>query len=134
MFVLSKGKPKFFNPIKATTLFAGKKNTTTHRRDKQELSDASGYGKERKEERIIGNVFTYQPERGSKHPAAFPERLAKDHITSWSNEGDVVLDPFLGSGTTAKAAKDLNRDYIGIEINPDYCKIAEERLRQEVLL
>ena len=64
----------------------------------------------------------------SKHPAIFPEQLANDHIISWSNEGDLVLDPFMGSGTTAKMAKKNNRNYIGFEISKEYCDIAEERL------
>jgi len=67
------------------------------------------------------------------HPATFPETLARDHILSWSNEGDIVLDPFSGSGTTAKMAKLMGRQFIGIEINPEYCEIAAERLRQGVL-
>lgn len=58
----------------------------------------------------------------------FPEKLAQDHILSWSNEGDIVYDPFMGSGTTAKMAKLLKRNYIGSEISAEYCKIAEERL------
>lgn len=64
-----------------------------------------------------------------KHPAIFPERLAYDHIISWSNEGDVVLDPFMGSGTTAKMARLAGRDFIGFEISPEYCEIAAERLK-----
>ena len=65
-------------------------------------------------------------------PAVFPEALARDHILSWSNEGDIVLDPFSGSGTTAKMAKHNGRKYIGIEINPEYCEIAAKRLEQQV--
>lgn len=64
-----------------------------------------------------------------KHPAIFPEQLAHDHIISWSNPGDVVLDPFLGSGTVAKMARLAGRDFIGFEISKEYCDIAEERLR-----
>ena len=70
---------------------------------------------------------------GKSHPAPFPEALARDHILSWSNEGDVVLDPFLGSGTTCKMAKLMGRRAIGIEIEERYCEIAVKRLRQEVL-
>jgi len=70
---------------------------------------------------------------GNDHPAPFPEALARDHILSWSNEGDIVLDPFSGSGTTAKMAKHNGRRFIGIEINPEYCEIAEKRLQQGVL-
>lgn len=56
----------------------------------------------------------------TKHPAVFPEKMVEDHIVSWTNEGDVVLDPFMGSGTTAKMCKLLNRNYIGFEVNKDY--------------
>jgi DNA modification methylase len=62
------------------------------------------------------------------HPATFPENLARDHILSWSNEGDTVLDPFLGSGTTGKMAVQLNRKFIGIERDPDYFAIAQRRI------
>ena len=65
----------------------------------------------------------------SMHPAPFPEKLANDHILSWSNEGDIVYDCFIGSGTTAKVAILNNRNYIGSEISKEYCDIIEERLR-----
>jgi site-specific DNA-methyltransferase (adenine-specific) len=65
---------------------------------------------------------------GVKHPAPFPEALANDHILSWSDENDVVYDPFMGSGTTAKMAKLNKRYYIGSEISKEYCDITEERL------
>lgn len=64
-----------------------------------------------------------------KHPAIFPEKLAEDHILSWSNENDIVLDPFMGSGTTAKMSIINNRKYIGFEIEKKYCDISEERLK-----
>jgi len=64
------------------------------------------------------------------HPAIFPEKLAEDHILSWSNEGDIVLDPMAGSGTTLKMAKKNNRNYIGIEISPEYIDIINKRLSQ----
>lgn len=63
------------------------------------------------------------------HPASFPEALAEDHILSWSNEGDVILDPMCGSGTTLKMAKINNRNYIGIDINEEYVKLSEERIK-----
>jgi len=62
------------------------------------------------------------------HPAPFPLGLARDHILSWSNEGDVVLDPFAGSGTTCLAARDAGRRYVGIEINAEYVEIINRRL------
>ena len=64
-----------------------------------------------------------------KHPAIFPEKLAEDHIKSWSKKGDLVYDPFLGSGTTAKAAIALDRNWIGSEISSQYCTLAKRRIR-----
>jgi len=69
-----------------------------------------------------------------KHPAMFPEKLAEDHIRSWSNEGDTILDPMCGSGTTCKMAMLNKRNFIGIEISKEYCQIAENRLKQKPLL
>lgn len=67
-----------------------------------------------------------------EHPAIFPDKLANDHILSWSNPGDIVLDPFCGSGTAVRSAKSLGRKAIGIEIEEKYCEIAVKRLQQEV--
>jgi DNA modification methylase len=64
-----------------------------------------------------------------EHPAIFPESLVEDHILTWSESGDVVLDPFNGSGTTTKMAYLNDRNYIGMEISSEYCNIAEERLK-----
>ncbi len=63
-----------------------------------------------------------------EHPAIFPEALAGDHIKSWSNEGDLVYDPFMGSGTTAKMAIRLGRQYVGSEISAEYCRLIKKRL------
>ena len=68
-----------------------------------------------------------------EHPATFPEPLARDHILTWSNEGDTVFDPFSGSGTTLKMARLMGRQGIGVEIHERYCEIAANRLRQKVL-
>jgi site-specific DNA-methyltransferase (adenine-specific) len=65
-----------------------------------------------------------------KHPAMFPEKLANDHIISWSNPGDIVFDPFVGSGTTAKMALLNGRNYIGIDISEEYCEIARKRIAE----
>lgn len=81
---------------------------------------------------LRNNIWKYVTGFNEKtgHPAVFPEQLAADHILSWSNEGDVVLDPFVGSGTTAKMAMLNNRNYIGFDISEEYCKIAKERLEK----
>jgi len=76
------------------------------------------------------NVWEISPQsRGKDHPAPFPEALANDHIISWSNEGDTVLDPFMGSGTTGVVCANLGRDFIGIELDEEYFKIAEKRIK-----
>ena len=76
------------------------------------------------------NIWKYTTSfNGWKHPAPFPEALAHDHIVSWSKEGDLVYDPFMGSGTTAFVARSLNRQWIGSEISKDYCEIIEQRLQ-----
>jgi site-specific DNA-methyltransferase (adenine-specific) len=74
----------------------------------------------------IGKGFNSSDKESHEHPAIFPEQLAEDHIITWSNEDDVVLDPFSGSGTTCKMAKKNKRKYIGIDISEDYCKLAEK--------
>ena len=141
MFVFSKGKPKTFNPIMEASTWAGKLRygkEAYYKKNDGVLVD-TGKREPINKQKIRSNIFAYQV--GSltetakfKHPAMFPLKLAKDQIRSWSNEGNTILDPFCGSGTTLKAAKDLGREYIGVEINPEYVKIAQDRLKQEVLL
>jgi len=86
---------------------------------------------------VRGNAWEYtagrdgwhrRKDRVTSHPAPFPEALARDHIISWSNPGDIVLDPFVGSGTTPAEAKKLNRQYIGIDISAEYCELARRRI------
>ena len=75
------------------------------------------------------NIWRYVTSmNGVKHPAPFPEGLAGDHILTWSKPGDIVYDPFMGSGTTAKMAKVHGRHFVGSEISENYCKIANERV------
>jgi len=138
MFILSKGTIKTFNPIKdrKNKLPNARKHGTIRQKDGNTIKQSS-IGKKAN---IYGqrfNVWDINTEVSNlkrKHPAQFPERLVNDHILSWSNKGDLVLDPMNGSGTTTKMAKLLGRNYIGIDISEGYCKIAEKRLAQEVLL
>lgn len=135
MFVFCKGKLKTFNPIKIPCKYAGTEtwgSTTFHKTNDSGLVNC---GKKRiNDYKQHGNIFCYQTGKvkcnGTKHPAPFPEQLANDHIITWSNEGDIVLDPFMGSGTTAKMAILNNRKYIGFEINQEYCNMAEQRISQ----
>jgi DNA modification methylase len=143
MFVFSKGKPKTSNLIKDRKNIHNGATLDRLKHGRQQdgtLKQSSCYGKKRKiqEYGVRYNVWQYSnaPNNGSKdkiaykHPATFPEQLAKDHILSWSNEKDIILDPFMGSGTTAKMARLNNRQYIGFEISKKYCEIAKKRLGQ----
>jgi len=134
MFVFSKGIPKTINLIEEDTLATGKEKYTG---TQQENGKFTAYGKHRNLKRIKYNVWdikvgsnqTTKDKIAFQHPAIFPEKLAEDHILSWSNEGDIVLDPMAGSGTTLKMAKKNNRNYIGIEISEEYIEIIKERLK-----
>jgi site-specific DNA-methyltransferase (adenine-specific) len=132
MFVLSKGKPKTLNLINdRKNVSFGRKVTGTERNADGTTRKASCFGNPIKEFGIRWNVWKFASTKGNVktgHPAMFPESLAHDHIVSWSNEGDTVLDCFLGSGTTGKIAKQLNRQFIGIEISPEYLEIAKKRI------
>lgn len=135
MFIFSKGKPKTFNPIKdKKNKHAGGNINSTIRQKDGSLKLKSGYGKKKIAEygqrHNIWKIDTTKGKERVGHPAPFPEQLAGDHIVSWSNPGDVVLDPFMGSGTTAVAAIKNSRNYIGFEISEEYCGIARQRVEE----
>jgi site-specific DNA-methyltransferase (adenine-specific) len=136
MFILSKStKPKTFNPLMdRKNRWYGSWGVVTHRDINGNLTGkrkiiCKEYGKR-------FNIWKYNTgkHQSSKdviafqHPAIFPEELAKDCILSWSNEDDIILDPFMGSGTTAKACILLNRNFIGCDISQKYCEIANKRI------
>jgi DNA modification methylase len=141
MFVMSIGAPKTTNIIKdRPNVYAGKPVLGTVRKNKGDEKEQVHGVSERKVFSEFGERYNSWNYWNTKidalvnaHPAPFPEQLAKDHIQSWSNPGDVVLDPFLGSGTTLKAAKELGRIGIGIDVNRIYVEIAAKRLQQEYL-
>ena len=135
MFVLSKGKPKVFNPMRENTVNPGGKLTTTQRKQDDTKHKGTGYGRARNATRYRHNIWKYNVGHGQtgdslafKHPAPFPEKLANDHIISWSNPSDIVLDPFMGSGSTGKMAVLNGRNFIGIELDEGYYNIAEKRI------
>lgn len=140
MLCLSKGKPKTFNPlIDRKNAYPGQKAHGRHRgydendyKDMSQIVHAKPIGDYGKRYNIwyykVGGGNVTKDKNAYKHPAIFPEELAKDHILSWSNPGDLILDPMAGSGTTLKMAKLTGRNFIGIEVNPEYHKIATERL------
>ena len=140
MFVLSKGQPKTINLIKdRKNKDARKGDNGTKRLPDGTLLRLSRGGYKKLGRRI--NVWEYKIGKGHsatneiayKHPAIFPEKLAEDHIISWSNYGDLVYDPFVGSGTTSLMAKINGRNYLGSELSKNYCKIARTRLKQTQL-
>lgn len=136
MFILSKRKPKTFLPIKdkpnkhGGTLAHGtirQADGTTRRITTHNKKVIPLYGQRT-------NIWTIPNPgiKGNFHPAVFPIGLAVDHIISWSAPGDIILDPFAGSGTTCVAAKQESRNYIGIELSPEYCEIARKRVEQAI--
>lgn len=133
MFVFSKGAPKAFHPIADRQNIHGSvKVHGTWRQKDGSLQKKTDKGQLVADYGWRFNVWDIPPERHNTtgHPAVFPLRLAKDHIVSWSDEGDTVFDPFLGSGTTRIAAYDLRRDFIGTEISREYFEKQEKRFAE----
>ncbi len=133
MFILSKGKPKSANIIKdKPNKRHGEIQHGSIRQADGTVRKTTQYGKKAVAEFgrrwNVWEAFPCKSQKERLHPAPFPEQLAKDHIISWSNPGDVVLDPFMGSGTTAVACIKTGRNYIGFEISEEYCDIAQQRI------
>ena len=139
MFILAKEHPKTIN------LICDRKNKDAREGDssRKRYADGSLMAVKRQGYKETGrrtNVWQYLIGKGHstkdaiafEHPAIFPEKLAHDHILSWSNPGDLVYDPFMGSGTTAKMAQVLNRRWLGSEISREYCRVATKRLKNAV--
>ena len=132
MFVFSKGKIRNFNPIKDRRNHVKGKISGTIRQKDGSLKRMSNEGKLRNMYGQRFNIWEIPPQRQSgndTHPAPFPEQIPHDHIISWSNENDIILDPFTGSGTTAIAAIKTNRKFIGFEISKIYTKMANIRIQ-----
>jgi DNA modification methylase len=135
MFVLSKSTPKAHNIIcDKPNKRAGELQYGSIRQKDGAVRKTSQYGKRKIAEygrrQNVWNVFPAKSAKERLHPAPFPEQLANDHILSWSNAGDTVLDPFIGSGTTAIACINTGRNFIGFELDKYYCEIANERIRK----
>lgn len=141
MFVLSKGKPKAFNAIRVPTKYpepASARQNSYFSETGEKMRRARS-GKKRKpvgKDKIKGNIWYYATGKNHstkddfafEHPAVFPEQLAADHIHSWSNPGDLVLDPFCGAGTTGKMAVLAGRDFIGVDCDEKYCELSSRRI------
>lgn len=132
MFIFSKGPPKTFNPIKdRVNKHAGKFIQGTIRNADGSRKPMSSIGKVLNNFGQRFNIWEIWPQRqkgDDKHPAPFPENLARDHILSWSSVGDTVFDPFTGSGTTGECAIKNGRIFIGSEISDKYYLMAQKRI------
>lgn len=140
MFVLSKGKPKTIN------LLRDKKNKWGGLSTYSEITRREKNGTlTKKSKKIInkfgvrtniwkyanGKGFATRDEIAYQHPAIFPEKLVYDHLLSWSKEGDLILDPFSGSGTTGKVCVELKRNFVLIDAVEKYCNIAKKRIYEQ---
>ena len=129
MFVFSKGDISTYNLIYD-------KPNASYGQDKSGVGRRLKTGEHKREARKPSqqysrrNNYWYIPTERGEHPAVFPEQLAHDHIISWSNPGDLILDPMCGSGTTCKMAMATGRNYIGIDISEEYCEIARKRIAE----
>ncbi len=136
MFVMSKGEPHITNLLRQKAKYSAPNKSASQRQADGSITKLKY--KTANETRVLDNVWpissgymrTTADTFAYDHPAMFPEELAERHILTWSNAGDVVLDYFGGSGTTAKMARKLGRDYIYCDVSADYCQIARRRLAQ----
>lgn len=134
MFVFSKGKPSTFNPLKTSTVRSGKEKLVSNKKADGVNVKIEGV---LNKEKTLTNIWDYAVGLGGstsdrfafEHTAIFPEKLAQDHILSWSNEGDIVLDPMCGSGTTCKMAALNKRNFIGMDISDVYTALAKKRVK-----
>lgn len=136
MFVFSKGVVKTHNPIMVDCMHAGLElNGTTYKNYSKNEQTREKLAKPVKDKKIKGNIWEYvvgkrqEDQEAKGHPAPFPCELVRDHIKSWTNQGDVVFDPMSGSGTTARVAVEMGRNYIGVDISHEYCELARERIK-----
>jgi DNA modification methylase len=131
MFVLSKGRPKSINLLRDRPNVRSGREKMAKRGLSVDGKKAERVYKDMKKMGKRKNIWRYGVGGGSTgHPAVFPEQLAQDHILSWSNPGDIVLDPMCGSGTTCKMAKLNGRNYIGIDIAEEYVELARRRVEE----
>lgn len=129
IFIFTKGYPKTFNPIEdRANIYAGKPSHGTIRQADGTFKPRSTEGKLHRDFGVRYNIWKIDRvhDNKSEHPAPFPAKLVRDLMVSWSNEGDTILDPFLGSGTTRKVAWEMNRNFIGFEISEEYFQRQEE--------
>ena len=134
MLVLSKGRPKTFNPVTTKTVRNGIEGVVANKGPDAVNNKIKAKLNKRKTktniwEYAVGLGGTTSDRYAFEHPAIFPEKLAKDHILSWTNAGDLVFDPMCGSGTTCKMARLCGRRFIGCDVSKKYTAIAKKRVK-----
>lgn len=138
MFVLSKGSPRVFNALtrprknkyndKRTVRYRAVTRDKDGEFTKKVVPIKTVVKRENVWSYVVGGGNSTSDKIAFRHPAIFPEKLAEDHILTWSDPGDMVLDPFAGSGTTGKVALHNGRSFVGIEVVEEYADIARERM------
>lgn len=137
MFIFTKGRIKTCNYLTTPCLNGGKDMSKSSYKNYSQNEQKRKLKKlEVNKEKILTNVWDFNVGNGSgddkfskMHPATFPEKLIQNHILTWSNECEIVMDIFIGSGTTAKMALKNNRNFIGFEISDEYCEVAKQRIK-----
>ena len=139
-FILSKGKPKTINLIQdkknAWAGYTSFGNAKTRRKDGT-MHDPGKKSKEIREYGVRTNIWKIKNSGGFgqsskasyKHPATMPEELARGHVLTWSDKNDLILDPFMGAGTTAQVCLEENRNFIGFEIDETYHQMCVDRVQ-----
>jgi len=137
MFVFSKGKPKTFNPLRIPCKTAGKSQKWEERPHESKIWKKNGFEvRKTQKTKLKSNIWEYAIGLGGstndkvafEHPAIFPEQMVADHISTWTNKGDIVFDPFMGSGTTAKVSIVMERNYLGSECCETSWNISKRRI------
>ena len=134
MFVFSKGSPKTCNLIREASVHAGKKVRGTYYNIDGSLKIRTQQGVAVQPTKVKNSIWYIVERQANGHPATFPTALARDHIITWSNEKDLVFDPFVGSGTTAEMALRNNRRFIGCDVSAEYIEMTKKRLNVHNLL
>jgi site-specific DNA-methyltransferase (adenine-specific) len=141
MFVMSKGAIKVFNPVMVDRKFFDSRTTKKMHRSSDGVFKKEGHLLTTPQVKLT-NVWkiacaggqSSKDKEAYQHPAIMPEELAENHILSWSNPGEIILDPLCGSGTSLKMAGLHGRKYLGIDSSQEYCDLAKNRLKKYNLI
>ena len=131
MFVLSKGKPNYWNPLTELSYCAGNKQAGTIQKKSDGERQSKSGSKKTAQYKVKSNVWTFANSEKSFHPAVFPRKLVDMHIFTWATVGCKMIDPFMGSGTSAIASHYSKLEFVGCELDEAYFKKAVDRIKKE---